>query len=53
MRAVRVLFFVAWILCAGSIDGSLDDWRLCIIETASLVVLVGCVLLLTRGELIE
>lgn len=53
MRAVRVLFFVAWILCAGCIDRCLDDWRLCIIEAASLVVLVCCVLLLTRGELIE
>lgn len=53
MRTARILFFVTWILCAGCIDRCLDDWRLCIIEAASLVVLVGCVLLLTRGELIE
>lgn len=49
-KAIETICFMAWLLCACSIDQVCDDWRACVIFVIALIVVIAAAAAITRND---
>ena len=49
-KAIETICFMAWLLCACSIDKVCDDWRACVIFVIALAVTVLAAGVIAMGK---
>lgn len=49
-KAIETICFMAWLLCACSIDQVCDDWRACVIFVIGLIVVIAAAAAITRND---
>ena len=49
-KAIETICFMAWLLCACSIDQVCDDWRACVIFVIALIVVIATAAAITRND---
>lgn len=49
-KAIETICFMAWLLCACSIDKVCDDWRACVIFVIALIVVIATAAAITRND---